>query len=208
MPEKTKPDPGDTEARAEAAFAEIQAQIDMPPPPHVRNINLDTHVGYYPQRPHAALEDRLGAFTHGPRSFEDLAASLPDGEEIEQDENGEWVRYVPVHRETAKDADGNVVNVLEDVPRYVALTMEAARAATAAGRETDWWSGFTWMRRGYKPEKDLHLAAPARAPRLRVERANPIDAAAYERRELHQAAVDVVPRLSDAGKAADTRKEK
>jgi hypothetical protein len=204
---RSTPDPGDrvalaehraAESRQADAQAQIEEELELPPPAHVRNINYDTHVGYAPQRPYARLEDRMGVAQQYP-SFEALAAALPGGpgNEIEQDETGMWVRYVPEHRETGKDESGDVVNVIEDVPRFVALTQEAARAASASGQETDSWSGFTWLRRGYKPEKDLATSGPKREPRLRIEKASPLEAATVEKAEHRQRAQDVVPRLSD-----------
>jgi hypothetical protein len=36
-------------------------------PPHVRNINVDTHIGQAPQRPYALLEDQMATITRGLR---------------------------------------------------------------------------------------------------------------------------------------------
>jgi hypothetical protein len=149
-------------------FADAQARIDLPPPPHVRNINLDTHVGDAPQRPYALLEDQMAQITSGYRDLGALRAALagapepsglPDGapnpNDVEED-GGDLVRYVP--SQDTRDhfiVNGEIRQRIRFEKRYVALTMAGARAADSPARPTDYWNGFTWLRGGYKPERDF-----------------------------------------------------
>jgi hypothetical protein len=152
------------------AFAELQEAMESPPPPHVRNINYDTHQGPAPQRPYARYEDQMGRISSGYASIEALQAALaalPDadapGNQLSQDAAGDWIRKVPEHQ--GPDAwvirDGAKHYEKRPRSRYVSLTAEGAKAASAAGRETDFFNGFTWMRRGVKPEKDMIVAGAA-----------------------------------------------
>lgn len=194
--DRTGPDPADEQAMAEERFsAQQQAVIAA-----AHDINARTHVGHYPQRPDYHLGSNRSAGT-----FEELQAALPEeAGTIEQDGQGNWVRFVPVVVGQVRDERGVVYNEVEDTPRFVALDQEIARAASAAGRETDWWNGFTWFRRGYKPEKDILLgAAPARTRRL--ERADAATQALMERDDLKRAAAaPLIPRaespVPDAGR--------
>lgn len=189
--DRTGPDPADTEAQAEERFSTEQRAVIAA----AHDINARTHVGHYPQRPDYRLSGNRSA-----ESFEDLRAALPAGvgNEIEPDGQGNWVRYVPIVVGQVRDDKGVVYNQIEDTPRFVALDQEAARAASEAGRETDWWNGFTWFRRGYKPEKDMHTA-PADTGRVRLERADAATQALMERDDLRKAAnAPLVPRADAA----------
>ncbi len=149
----------------------LEEALDGPPPTHVRNINLDTHLGAAPQRPYALLEDHLYA-PEGYRTLEDLQGALagqdapsglpkgaPSPYEV-KDEGGDLVRYV-VSAEPQETViiDGAVKNRIRFAKRYVSLTKAGARAADEAGRPTDFWNGFTWLRGGVKPEKDFAVMA-------------------------------------------------
>ena len=191
--DRTGPDPADMEAQAEERFSVDERAVIAA----AHDINARTHVGFYPQRPDYGLgANRIAG------SYEELAAMLPEeAGPIEQDGQGNWVRYVPVVVGQVRDERGVVYNEVEDTPRFVALDQEAARAASAAGRETDWWNGFTWFRRGYKPEKDMLLTvAPLRERRL--ERADAATQALMERDDLKRAAAaPLIPRAeAPAGK--------
>lgn len=93
-------------------------------------------------------------------SFEDLAEALPGGSGcvIEPDGSGNWVRFVPRTMDIETAPNGQRTALIEDVPRYVALSRGEAKARSAQGVETDYWDGFTWWRRGQKPERDLFVA--------------------------------------------------
>ena len=190
--------------------AEVEALLELPPRAHIKNINYDTHSGAAPQRPYADVEDRMAAFTRGFASFEDLAAALPKGQKIRQREDGAWVRTVPKHTGNSFVVDGVLHHEVEDVERHVALTKEAAQAASASGTQTDFWNGFTWLRRGTKPEMDVPVmrAAPqAERRNLRLERAGPTDQAIAK---ATQARADALrPPVPEApSKAAVAGKEK
>lgn len=149
---------------------QIDREMELPPQNPVRNINLDVHMGHAAQRPYAALEDRMGVL-HGDKwaSWEDLKAALAgvegEGNDIEQDESGDWVRYVPRTVEVITGRDGTREALIEDQARYVALSRADARARSAGGTETDYFDGFTWWRRGQKPERDLFVAQQQQARR-------------------------------------------
>ncbi len=147
---------------------DIQERFELPPPVHTRNINVDTHLGQAPQRPYALLEDHMASVTSGYRTVDALKAALkaaptpdglPDGAPDPNDVvevNGELVRYV-VSQDTKEHfvRDGQVMERVRFTPRYVSLSMEGARVASQEGRETDYWNGFTWLRNGFKPERDF-----------------------------------------------------
>lgn len=149
---------------------EVQERLDGPPPLHTRNINLDTHIGAAPQRPYALLEDHLASVTGGFRSVDDLKAALasapapeglpkgaPNPNEVTTDRYGDLVRYVVATDGPDRYVNerGQIMDRVRFVPRYVALSQEQARAADTPDRPTDSWNGFTWLRGGYKPERDF-----------------------------------------------------
>lgn len=150
---------------------QLQAALDGPPPAHVRNINVDTHVGQAPNRPYALLEDYMKV-NDGYRDLDALNAALanepapdslpkgaPNPNEV-VDEGGSLVRYVPSNE--ARESfvrDGVVRERVRFTRRGVALSMDAARVASQHGTPTDYWNGFTWLRDGFKPEKDFPVMA-------------------------------------------------
>lgn len=161
---------------------QVQALLEAPPGKSVRNINYDTHQGEAPQRPYARLEDRMGQFNSGWQSYDALKAALAgapgDGNDIYQRGDGLWVREIWVHTgEQTFAANGDVENVQESRERGVALSMEQARAASAGGFETDYWNGFTWLRRGRKPEKDPVISSDQPNRKRRTVRASAADRA-------------------------------
>lgn len=143
-------------------------RLDGPPTTHARNINIDTHIGQAPQRPYALLEDHMASIVDGYRDLgalkralagQDRPDSLPDGapdpNEV-KDEGGDLVRYVVgAGFRDQLVRDGRVVERVTFEKRYVSLTMTGARAADSPERPTDYWNGFTWLRGGYKPERDF-----------------------------------------------------
>jgi hypothetical protein len=150
----------------------LQDRLDGPPTTHARNINIDTHIGQAPQRPYALLEDHMAAIVDGYRDLgaleralagQDRPDSLPDGaphpNEVKE-EGGDLVRYVvgPGFRDQLV-RDGRVVERVTFEKRYVSLTMAGARAADSPERPTDYWNGFTWLRGGFKPERDFPVMA-------------------------------------------------
>lgn len=149
--------------------AEIQDELSVAPVRAARrNINTDVHEGYAAQRPFAAVEDRMAGADRTWRSFDELEAALGEyrranpeatGYEIEAGDDGLWVRWVPRVAETISDDRGvPVEQLVEDTPRFVALTRADARQMTQHGREADFFDGATWWRRGSKPERDLFVA--------------------------------------------------
>lgn len=213
---------------AQDTFEQLQDEIAGPPPAHVRNINVDTHIGQAPQRPYALLEDRMAQVTLGHRDLASLKAalagvprpeSLPDGapdpnEVVEED--GRLVRYVV--SQAARDAfvrDGTVYERVQFEPRGVALSQEAARVASQEGAPTDYFNGFTWLRDGYKPEADFAvMAQQANAGAKRdlvfdVEAA-PTDVARirHDIQRLDNARAPMPVEPSAAGRPAAARKEK
>lgn len=155
---------------------DIQAAIDGPPTSHVRNINIDTHVGQAPQRPYALLEDQMARVVGGYRTVDDLRAALegqpeppglPDGAPNPNeiiDEGGSLSRYVI--SQDARDfsvRDGQLMENITFERRAVALSMEGARTASQHGTPTDYWNGFTWLRDGWKPERDFQTMVAGQA---------------------------------------------
>jgi hypothetical protein len=156
-------------AEKKDVMADLQAEMEAgPPAAHVRNINLDTHVGNAPQRPYALLEDQMAQITSGYRDLGALQAALagapepgglPEGAPNPNDvveDGGDLVRYVP-SQDTREHfiVNGEVRERIRFEKRYVSLTMQGARAADSPDRPTDYWNGFTWLRGGFKPERDF-----------------------------------------------------
>lgn len=174
------PHPNASAAPREHAEDIDEAMQQGAPQQATRNINHDVHLGHAAQRPWAALEDHLaqsgGGKGGGMRwpSFEALQAALPEGDsnQIEQDESGDWVRYVPYTIDHERDLDtGELYAIKEDRVRYVALSKQDAKARSAGGLPCDYFDGFTWWRNGLKPEKDLFVAQQqAERRNLRRER--------------------------------------
>ncbi len=114
---------------------------------------------------------------------------------------GEMVRWVSRHTGETFMQDGRLVLRVEDYPRHVALDRQDAVRASASGVPTDFFNGYTWMRYGYKPERDLVTLAPVAEVRTRYEPASPVDqaiaVAAEQRRQSQQTPIPVIPTLSD-----------
>lgn len=95
--------------------------------------------------------------------------------EITTDEYGRPFRVVEqntgVFRE---DDDGNVEYERQPYRRYVALSLRDAQTRSIhaderrAQREWDHWNGWTWIRRGLKPERDLIVIAEERLRAARM----------------------------------------
>jgi hypothetical protein len=160
----------------EQDFKAIQARLDGPPTSQVRNINIDTHIGQAPQRPYALLEDAMASVVGGWASLEALQASLksapepqglpkgaPDPNAVEGGEGGMF-RYV-VSQDTRDRVvvDDQIHETLRFERRGVSLTQQGARAASENGTPTDYWNGYTWLREGYKPERDFPVMMQAAA---------------------------------------------
>ena len=156
---------------------DIQKAIDEGAPPvHVRNINVDTHIGQAVQRPYALLEDHMARVTLGHTDIKALNASLKSAPEVTglpegapnpnevHEVNGALVRYVVGQgpREAVMK-DGVPHERISFEMRHVAASQQAARAASENGTPTDFWNGFTWLRDGFKPEHDFPVMAQAAA---------------------------------------------
>lgn len=159
-------------------------------------INHFVHQGHYPQRPQEILQGQLDRVQVGWTSMEELMAALPEGEQLYKGEDGLPVRLVPKHTGDSEYVDGALYHHVVDEVRHVALTVEAARGATAAGIKTDFFNGWTWMRGGLKAEKDFPAmySQQQTAGRVRLERAS-----------MHDVAIEhpKASRLSAAGIVGD-----
>lgn len=174
----------------------IRQAIDGPPPTHTRNINIDTHLGHAPQRPYAVLEDMMATITSGYRDVAQLRAALegqpeavgaPDGAPNAndvQEENGALFRYVPDgNSRDISVVEGVISETIRYVRRAVSLSQEGARIGAENGVGTDYFNGFTWLRDGFKAEKDFPVmmaqrAAAAEQPMVFTMPVSPTTAAA------------------------------
>lgn len=139
-------------------------------------------------------------------SFEALNERL-GGILFERD--GDWFRKVPMH-----EGPSGVVMVNGELKqkviwqeRGVALSkqnaMESTRNAAIGGRsdntgkplEFDWHDGWTWWRRGIKPEKDIQVMRRHDIPvEVTYEDVDPATAASYQQMQVHrEAAKPVAP---------------
>lgn len=125
-------------------------------------------------------------------ALDQVSVSTPEqraANTITFDEQGNRVRWVSRHTGQTFMVNGQLQLEVEDYTRYVSLNRQEAIKASTAGRDTDFWNGYTWMRYGYKPERDF---VPERrtetAPRLRYEPASPADAAVAHASALRQQA--------------------
>jgi hypothetical protein len=213
----------DREERARAReFEAIQEELEGPAPaPPVRNINHDVHEGYGVQRPHARLEDRMARTVGGWSSYEHLQSALEalppgTGNELFRDEaDGSWYRKVPRATGRTFVHKGKLVAEYVTERRNVALTQEAARAATQAtttgGPQTDYFNGFTWLRRGMKPEKDGNVVGAAAAvpeERWYEELGASDQAMARSDAARRDVAAPPVPALEEAADAGPRGKER
>lgn len=131
-------------------------------------------VAVPPQLPYTSLEAWSSAFSREWASIEAMAASLatapraeglpdqaPSPNTVYQDERGQLYRFVIDPDVTRRPfvQDDMVHESVQMRKQYVALSLDAARAATdnrnaeAGEPETDFWCGFTWLRGGYSPER-------------------------------------------------------
>lgn len=123
----------------------------------------------------------LGAPNDGPgwRTVEEMTASirrnapeargLPEGAPNPNTvylKDGQYVRYVVDTSEAALPfiRDGRVKRPVRFTLRLVSLTLKGARAASAVvsaddapRTPCDWWSGYTWIRKGTIPERDFKV---------------------------------------------------
>lgn len=181
----------------EKQFSELQEQMSYPPDElQTRNINHDVHQGSARQRPYSQIESQMGRMNvRGFRTMDELKAALPEGDELVE-RDGDYFRKVPYHigPDGTYMKDGKLIIETHWALRPVALTKEGAKASTEAGVEADWFDGFTWWRRGVKPEKDMSVAAHQAAQPFDVtyEDASPASAAAYQQLAVHQQAVKPV----------------
>jgi hypothetical protein len=161
------------------------------PAPDRPNINQYVHVGDAIQKPYASVEHLLARKVSGWHSFEQLAAAVkaayPEGlsGEIEQTENGEVFRWIQEGTGSPPVAgkDGTLLMPIRRVKRWVAYSQADAKAASAAGRPTDYFNGFTWVRNGVKQERDgaTMAAQPGANPNVEYDYvpANEHDQLAY-----------------------------
>lgn len=79
--------------------------------------------------------------------------------------DGLLVRYVvdPDVERQYLVVDDHVEETIQARRQLVALTLEGARKETDAGRETDFWCGYTWIRGGYSPERTIPVMVQAAA---------------------------------------------
>lgn len=111
-------------------------------------------------------------------SYERLQDQLPEGEEIRQRADGAWERPIVIHTgESTVDA-GVLKHFRRRVWRRVALSLAEARLLSGKGEETDFWNGWTWIRRGQKPERDWAVMQAKNEPEdVFLEDAPPADQA-------------------------------
>ncbi len=162
--------PGQTSDQAlEAAFADLQDAINSPemadeaywdesPTEAPRVAMAPPGLPGAPLSPYVQIESlaRLAMVTRRHASFEALRKSLPAGEEIHQNAGGQWVRTVSRYvKGASRIVNGVLQHKIEYYDRYVALSLEQAQKHSRPEAELDFWNGFTWMRRGVKPEKDF-----------------------------------------------------
>ena len=100
-------------------------------------------------------------------SYEAIQVSLAQAGEsgpantVQHDEAGRPFRLVPVNEGTREREDGTLEYLVRPVRRYVALSLSDAQKKSLhpderlGRREWDHWNGWTWIRRGLKPERDL-----------------------------------------------------
>lgn len=148
------------------------------------------------------VEAQMAMVTGGGwRSWEALQNALlsldPPQELIEED--GAYYREVPVHigPDGTYMQDGRLVHERHWKRRPVALSRAAALESLQSGVEADFFDGYTWWRRGQKPERDIHLAAiqaAERPARIDYEDASPTDQAQFQAITVQaQARKPVVP---------------
>jgi hypothetical protein len=153
---------------------EIEEQLGQAPLTNTRNINIDVHIGAAPQRPYAVIEDHLAAITTGYKDAgalksalgalpkaENQPAGTPDSNEVEEEDGALYRWVVSQEPRTYAVRDGEIQEDVIWEKRAVGLSLDAARAASDSGTPTDYFNGFTWLREGFKPERDFPTMAKA-----------------------------------------------
>mgnify|MGYP001586543406 CR=1 FL=1 len=120
---------------------------------------------------HPSMQAVLASIKENAPQPHGLPPGAPDPNEIFL-KDGKYVRYVidstePREKFVAVLPDGRseVRERLRFTSRLVCPSLEAARKAVAAGQKADFWNGYTWIRDGYKPERDFPVMA-AQAARM------------------------------------------
>jgi hypothetical protein len=182
---------------------EIQEALESPPEQGaVNNINRHVHIGAAPQRPYAALEDRM-AQNRGWASFGDI----PKDAGIKKGDDGGYYRVVQVGTGRQVEKGGKLYNVVRTQRRGVALSLEAAQAASQNGSPTDYYDGSGWIRGGRKREYELASAVGTEfAEELELVEAAPEDQAVHSQRRAALAAA--APAVAQAPKDVKVSKEK
>lgn len=118
--------------------------------------------------------------------------------------DGDWFRKVPTHigPDGVVWIDGELKQKVVWQERGVTLTKQAAQESTrnaAIGNrssndgkplEFDWHDGWTWWRRGIKPEKDIQIMRRHdMAVETTYEDVDPTTAASYQQMSAHREAV-------------------
>lgn len=138
-------------------------------------IDAPTVPGEQPRRPGYVTQADLGVQNvKGWPSYEAVQASVRGAgdrgpaNEIQYDEAGRPYRLVPTTEGTRENDDGSLEYLIRPVRRYVALSLKDAQQRSLSRderlgrREWDHWNGWTWIRRGLKPERDLITLVQAR----------------------------------------------
>jgi hypothetical protein len=136
--------------------------------PNPPGLVLDSQgVAIPPRRPYDSIESYERLYRTDWASVDELKASLasappaeglpdqaPDPNDVFLYE-GRLVRYVvdPAEQRRFVVRNGAVEEDTAFKRQAVALSLAGARSETDAGRETDFWCGFSWVRGGYSLER-------------------------------------------------------
>lgn len=163
-----------------------------------------------------------------PREIATLAPRVKDSATFEAlnerlggilfERDGDWFRKVPTHEGPSgvQWIDGELVQKVIWQERGVALTkaaaVESSKNAAVGGRtsndgktlEFDWHDGWTWWRRGIKPEKDIQVMRRHDIPvEVTYEPVDPATAASYQQMQAHRdAAKPAAPARRTSRRAA------
>jgi hypothetical protein len=131
-----------------------------------------------------------------------LKRSLPDSEEVIEQPDGTLARVMWINTGERVIHGGRLHYEQRRQIRQVSLTQQGAKIATTHGVPTDYWNGWTWMRGGIKPEKDLNVMAAQQGvgdEGVRFAEAPPQDQALARSGALRELAVqDAIPEASPA----------
>jgi hypothetical protein len=147
----------------------------------------------------------------------DLEEKFPEGatdpkvlrsNRIARGTDGRWYREVPRHLGEGSiiERDGQPMYSVVWDKHLVGLSRAECQAATRAAREEDpqmdFWGGWSWWRRGMKPEKDIcALNTTVPAERIEWEPASPHDLAQYRGAKVRvESAKSEMPRVSTKDK--------